>query len=176
MKIFVIRHGETDMNKARRIQGQTEDTELNATGLAQAQASIAVLPAGLTLCISSPLKRARQTAEIIAKHFNVPIVFRDELKEKHYGSLSGKTREEIMKITEHANDLNLAVDLVEYGGESVQDVKDRLLRFFEEIKHTYPQEVPLIVTHTGIIRFIHLMLKGHEIAEIANASVHEFEI
>jgi len=33
MKIFVIRHGETDMNKAHRIQGQTEDTELNANGL-----------------------------------------------------------------------------------------------------------------------------------------------
>src|SRR3989344_2079613 len=98
MKIFVIRHGETDMNKAHRIQGQTEDTELNANGLAQAQASIAALPSDITICISSPLKRTRKTAEIIAEHFKIPIVFRDELKEKHYGSMSGKTRDDIAGI------------------------------------------------------------------------------
>ena len=62
------------------------------------------------------------------------------------------------------------------GGESVQDVKDRLFRFLDDVRRDYSKETPLIVTHAGIIRFIHLMLKGHEIAEIANASVHEFEI
>ena len=117
MKIFVIRHGETDMNKARKIQGQTEDTELNATGLAQAQESITVLPAGLTLCISSPLKRARQTAEIIAGHFKLPIIFRDELKEKHYGSMSGKTRDDIAKITQRdLTHMNTQIDFTEWGG------------------------------------------------------------
>ena len=58
----------------------------------------------------------------------------------------------------------------------MEDVKVRLTRFLEDVKHNYTKETPLIVTHAGIIRFIHLMLKGHEIAEVANASVHEFEI
>lgn len=177
MKIFVIRHGETDLNKAHIIQGQTEDSELNATGLAQAQESIAVLPAGLTICISSPLRRARQTAEIIARHFRIPVVFKDELKEKHYGSLSGKTKEEVAKITGHDNkSMNVALDLTKYGGESTEDVRARLTRFFEEVKSGYGKETPLIVTHLGIIRNMHRMLAGHELAEVANASVHEFEI
>jgi probable phosphoglycerate mutase len=150
MKIFVIRHGETDMNKARKIQGQTEDAELNATGLAQAQASIAVLPTGLTICFASPLKRARQTAEIITKHFKIPIVFRDELKEKHYGSLSGKLWDEVVKIVEKdLTRVNTEADLSPYGGESVEDVKNRLNRFFEELRNQYSHEVPLVVTHGG---------------------------
>lgn len=177
MKIFVIRHGETDLNKAHIIQGQTEDSELNATGLTQARESIAALPANLTLCIASPLTRARQTAEIIAHHFNIPIVFRDELKEKHYGSLSGKTKEEVQKITGHDNkSMNVALDLTEYGGESTEDVQARLTSFFEVVKRDYAQEVPVVVTHLGIIRNMHRMLAGHELAEVANASVHEFEI
>lgn len=177
MKIFVIRHGETDLNKAKILQGQTEEADLNAEGIAQAKASIEFVANDISVIFSSPLRRAKQTAEIIAQNINKKIIIRDELKEKHYGSLSGKTRDEGIRITGHSTmDLNLTLDLTEYGGESVQDVKIRIKRFFEDLKRDYVQEVPLIVTHLGIIRVIHQMLRGHELAEVANASIHEFEI
>src|SRR3989344_3985129 len=177
MKIFVIRHGEADLNKALILQGQTEDADLNEEGLAQAKTSIDIVPKDITIIFSSPLKRTKQTTEIIAQYIGKKIIYRDELREKHYGSLSGKTRDEGMKITGHTTmDLNLGLDLTEYGGESVENIKIRAKRLLEDIKRDYSQEVPLIVTHLGIIRFIHQMLKGHELAEIANASVHEFEI
>ena len=101
MKIFVIRHGETDLNKAKILQGQTEDGNLNEAGIAQAHASLEFLPKDISIIFASPLKRAKQTAEIIAQylHSEGGVLFRDELKEKHYGSLSGKTWEEVEKTT-----------------------------------------------------------------------------
>ncbi len=82
-----------------------------------------------------------------------------------------------MKITGHnLQDTNVKVDLTKYGGESVHDVNNRLTKFFSMLRHDYFHEVPLIVAHGGIILLTHLLLKGHELAEVANASVHEFEI
>ena len=82
-----------------------------------------------------------------------------------------------MKIMKHnLQDTNVKADLTKYGGESVQDVNDRLTKFYTMLRQDYSQEVPLIVAHDGIILLMHLLLKGRELAEVANASVHEFEI
>src|SRR3989344_1327026 len=96
MKIFMVRHGETDYNVAKRIPGQEIDQSLNATGRKQAEER-AEERAGMTVDVmfSSPLKRAGETAEIIAKGLNLQILYRDELKERSFGSLSGKTFEEV---------------------------------------------------------------------------------
>ncbi|MEK7616380.1 MAG: histidine phosphatase family protein [Patescibacteria group bacterium] len=118
MKIFVIRHGETDLNKTGILQGQRQDAELNESGREQAKQTLQALPEHVfTICFSSPLKRARQTAEIIAEHFRLPIIFRDELKEKDYGSLSGKSFEEVKKVTGvDRTTMNTKLDLTPWGG------------------------------------------------------------
>ena len=89
---YFLRHGETDWNQAKRYQGQ-RDIPLNATGLAQAERAKDLLHGHpiATLC-SSPLARARQTAEILNQVLKAPLIFMDELKECAYGELEGQLK------------------------------------------------------------------------------------
>lgn len=95
MTIYLIRHGETDWNIERRLQGR-EDTELNANGIKQAEAcGKAFRNIPVDGIVSSPLKRARQTAEIIASFLGGPKVTVDgDFIERDFGKLSGFTPEE----------------------------------------------------------------------------------
>lgn len=89
MLIYLMRHGETDWNKARRLQGQS-DIPLNAngTGLAAETArGLAGAPIDMAFC--SPLMRARETAEIILGDRNVPLYADERLKEIHFGANEG---------------------------------------------------------------------------------------
>ncbi|GAA2015417.1 histidine phosphatase family protein [Microbacterium ulmi] len=92
--LTLVRHGETDWNKARRIQGST-DIPLNDTGRAQARAAAARLfatldPTAPRIVVSSDLSRARETAEIIAAELGVeaPHAY-PELRERGYGEAEG---------------------------------------------------------------------------------------
>jgi probable phosphoglycerate mutase len=89
---YFLRHGETDWNLAHRLQGHS-DTRLNPTGIAQARAAIAPLRgcAIATVC-TSPLARARETAEIINADLRRPLVVIDALKECGYGVREGALR------------------------------------------------------------------------------------
>lgn len=72
MKLFLTRHGQTDWNIAQKIQGRT-DIELNATGIRQAENTREkLLDETIDLIISSPLKRTKKTAEIIATRKKYP--------------------------------------------------------------------------------------------------------
>lgn len=95
MRICLIRHGETDWTKARRLQGR-EDIPLNVEGLAQADAVAEYLRATDWDCIlSSPLSRAVQTAEVIARKLYLPDVIKDAcFMERDYGKASGLTPKE----------------------------------------------------------------------------------
>ena len=91
-RFYFLRHGETDWNRARRIQGHS-DTRLNATGIAQARAAIASLVGcGIATVCTSPLARARETAEIINAELRRPLVVIDALKECGYGVRDGAVR------------------------------------------------------------------------------------
>ncbi len=89
---YYLRHGETDWNREHRAQGHN-DIPLNETGLAQARAAVA----GLTRCniatvCTSPLQRARVTAEIVNETLGRPLVVIDALKECGYGVVEGQVR------------------------------------------------------------------------------------
>ena len=90
--IYFVRHGQTDWNKAGRIQGHT-NTELNNEGRKQAQIVKEKLN-GIKFdkVFASPLKRAKETAQIISEQ---EIVFDDRLKERCNGELEGKIKTEI---------------------------------------------------------------------------------
>jgi broad specificity phosphatase PhoE len=95
MVIYLVRHGETDWNRQNRLQGK-EDIELNENGIRQS-AECADVFAGVPIgCIlTSPLKRARKTAEIIAEKLGVSSVIVEQgLTERDFGRLSGLTPEE----------------------------------------------------------------------------------
>jgi broad specificity phosphatase PhoE len=98
MRLLFIRHGETDHNKARRIQGPLLDDPLNATGAQQAKALAAHVAAEqaagaihLDAIYSSPLKRAWQTAEAVAEVFGQRPVPVPAFQEFSWGIYLGKT-------------------------------------------------------------------------------------
>ena len=99
MKIHAMRHGETPANAEKKIQGHGLDLGLNESGKDQVRKALEQLPAGITMIISSPLKRARESAEIVAAYLHLPITFLDELKEKDVGNLSGKTWDEASELS-----------------------------------------------------------------------------
>lgn len=89
---YYLRHGETDWNREHRAQGHN-DIPLNETGLAQARAAIAALTGcGIVTVCTSPLRRARETAEIINAVLDRPLVVIDGLKECGYGVAEGQGR------------------------------------------------------------------------------------
>jgi probable phosphoglycerate mutase len=89
---FYLRHGETDWNREHRAQGHN-DIPLNATGIAQARAAIAPLErCGIATVCTSPLSRARETAEIVNAVLRRPLVVIDALKECGYGVAEGQVR------------------------------------------------------------------------------------
>jgi len=97
-RLILIRHGETDWNRALRIQGST-DIPLNETGRAQARATAAALRADLdpanTLLVASDLSRARETAEIIGAELGLGApALSPALRERSYGDAEGLTAAE----------------------------------------------------------------------------------
>lgn len=175
MKFIFVRHGETDYNKARKSMGSGIDAPLNKTGLRQAEELASKLDNySFDVIVSSPLRRAKQTAEMIAKRFSRPISFDKNLRERNYGSLAGRSYEEVEKETGksiHAIDY----DYRPYGGESAEDVKERLIADIEKTKQDYRGRVVLVVTHGSVIRLAHHIF-SEKVPHVGNVSIHEFDL
>ena len=139
MKLFIVRHGETDWNTVKRIQGQT-DIELNENGVRLAELTAEGLSdTGFDYIFSSPLKRARKTAEIIRGARPLPIFEDDRLKEMFFGDYEGTTKTERPEdccITTLFKDAGNYVP--ENGAESIEDLVKRAQAFLDE--HIYPLE------------------------------------
>ena len=90
MKLILVRHGETYWNEERRVQGGDSDIELNNTGLEQARKLAAFLKnENIIAILSSPLQRAKATAEAIASHHQLPVEVDQGLRELRVGELEG---------------------------------------------------------------------------------------
>lgn len=153
--ICLVRHGETDWNKAMRVQGTT-DIPLNQTGREQAEEAREFLEeSDWDILITSPLSRARQTAEIINKYMQMPIVEMDVFKERGYGDAEGLTPEERQQqfpgLREYPNQ------------EPKAAVTKRVLEGMDEILKSYPDKHVLLVAHGGVINSILAHLSGGEL-------------
>lgn len=186
MELIFVRHGETDGNKDGILQGQSYDVGLNEAGIQQVKDLIPELEKlSFDLIFASPLKRARETGEIIGNHFDVPIELDDGLMERDYGSIGGRNWIEVSKELNMSRDDFRATqssdkyDYRIYGGESAEDVKRRVLNFLERVKENYPDKKILVATHGGIIRWMHQFYSEEpydSTKKLPNASVHMFEI
>jgi broad specificity phosphatase PhoE len=178
MKLLFVRHGQTDFNKNKLPQGQEIDAPLNDTGIKQAEEAAKSLPGSIDFVIASPLKRASQTAEILNKKLNKKIEFNDDIKELRYGSLAGKPWSEIEEITGdkniHEKDDKILFDYRKFGGDSAEDLKQRVTKFVDEVKGKYSDKTILVATHGGVIDAMHILFPQKERAETNNATVHEF--
>ena len=181
--LTLVRHGETDWNAARRIQGST-DVPLNDTGRAQARAAGVALRERLetgspVVAASSDLSRARETAEIIARKLAVasPRVY-PALRERGYGEAEGVTDVEFL---ERWGPWNQAVVP---GAEAWSDVRVRAIAGLREAirdarRATFPVAPSLVVvSHGALIRELIRHATGGEFPRdgerLANGSLHTF--
>lgn len=147
-RIILWRHGQTDFNQARRVQGAL-DIELNEDGILQARRVapyVAVMkPARI---ISSPLKRAVRTAEEVAVLTGVPVETDTRLRERDFGEFEGLTREELAERFPEGYALwqsgGTPVDL---GVETRTSVGQRTSQAIIEACDQMPSGILLVVAH-----------------------------
>ena len=184
MKIYVVRHGQTDWNVAGKCQGRT-DIELNNTGIEQAKNTKGQLKNhNIDLIICSPLKRAIKTAEIINEETKCNIIIDERLIERGCGEVEGTTKEEWPGIVDNEDiDIinNYYLNWNEKDIEPIQTICKRVWNLLDEIQEKYKDENVLLVTHGGNCRAINAYFNGigengHvQSAHIKNCEIREFE-
>lgn len=161
-RFCLIRHGETDWNAERRIQGQI-DIPLNPTGQLQASAAArGVAGQKFTALYSSDLLRAHQTAEPLAHPQRLRLHTDAALRERHYGILQSLTAEEARLRHPQASQRHAVRDL-DYafeGGESLTDFARRVMDGIEALVRRHPGETILVVTHGGVLDIIYRHATG----------------
>lgn len=178
MKFYIIRHGQTNWNKEGRIQGKT-DIELNEEGIKQAEEAKRILKDyPIDMIVSSTLKRARKTAEIINEAKNVPIIFKEALEERGLGEFEGKTQQEFQDEIWNSEILaNYSLNKEYKGVETIRSLCDRVWGLIEELKKKYVDKNILLVTHGGVTRAINGYFNGaNEKGILEDLNLHNCEI
>lgn len=162
LRLFVLRHGETESSRARRFTGG-RDVPLTPTGQRQADAVAAAL-AGVALqaVYASPLERTRTTAEAIAKPHRLAVRLEPRVVEMSFGAWEGSTRDEAA-----ARDPELyrrwratPSGVTPPGGEALLSVQARVRAALEAIQAEHPDGTVALVTHAIVVRLIVLAALG----------------
>lgn len=168
--LYLVRHGETDWNRARRIQGLT-DIPLNDTGREQARLTGMLLTRRpIARVIASPLDRARETGSIIARELGLPEPeLRGEFVERNYGAAEG--------LGFHEVDLRYPEGADVPGRESRDEVAARVVPALQRLAADYPGEAIVVVSHGGAIRAALMTAEPDGgFGPITNGSVHSFHV
>jgi broad specificity phosphatase PhoE len=170
--ILLARHGETDWNVERRVQGHS-DTPLNDTGRSQARALADELAGEpIDAVYSSDLMRAHETARIVAEQRGLSVTAIPDLREKNFGSWEGMTDVEINDRSPQTREQSWR----DWGdGETRAQMADRVLAALERIAETHPDQRVLVVSHGGPLRAVlsHCGIDG--VARIENCHVVRVE-
>lgn len=156
-RLCLIRHGETDWNAGRRIQGNI-DVPLSALGHAQARATAQALVAEeFSALYTSDLSRARQTAEALAHLTHLPLREEPALRERHYGIFQGLTHEECAARHPHDYARHLArdPDFAPAGGESLAAFAARVLAVCNRLAMDHVGEKIALFTHGGVLDVVY---------------------
>lgn len=160
--LLLIRHGETAWNAEHRIQGHL-DIPLSAAGIRQAARLADRLGReGVDAVYSSELVRAWLTAEPLAARFGLEIRAETRLRERSFGLFEGLTLDEIAARhpasfrSWRARDPAWVMD----GGESGQQLMDRVLAALQDIVAAHPAETVAIVTHGGVLDVVYRAARG----------------
>lgn len=162
-RICLVRHGETEWNAERRIQGQI-DIGLNATGVRQAVAAGRWLKrSGIMALYSSDLKRAWTTAQAIGAELGLKPVSTPEMRERRYGVFEGLTYDEA-KANHPAGyaafeGRNAAYDFE--NGESLLAMFERVTGKLKELAARHPGETIAVVLHGGVLDIINRFVRGN---------------
>jgi probable phosphoglycerate mutase len=176
-RFIVVRHGETQWNVERRVQG-SGDSPLTPGGLAQAEAiGRRLARERFDALIASDLGRALQTAERVAAHCGLPIRTDSRLRERNFGAGEGMTYEEIDRAFPDvfSRDRQSDPDAVIPGGESRRQFHERVRGAFEALAREHDGRRVAVITHGGVLSSLYRIVHGIPIAHahrvtISNAS------
>ncbi len=161
-KLFLVRHGETELNSAERYWGRS-DVKLSVAGIEQAERlrdRLAVEK--IDAVYSSNLERALITAEIIASRHRLAVITCAELREVDFGQLEGLNFSEISQLYPEVAKLwaERSTKLKYPGGESLVEFNNRVSKFLSKLdKHTTGETI-LVVAHAGVLRTLVCQLLG----------------
>lgn len=167
--LYIMRHGQTDWNKVHRLQGST-DIPLNDEGRRMAlEAGEKYKDLHIDVCYCSPLKRAQETAELVLKGRDIPIITDDRLREMSFGICEGKE-----SVFEHPElqAYKLFKDPVNYippkNAESFEELYDRTGQFMDEVIR------PELSKGRDVLIVGHGAMNGSIIGRVRNTPLERF--
>ncbi len=180
-RFCLVRHGETDWNAKRRLQGHT-DIDLNARGLAQAEQmarAIKRINLAFDVLYTSDLQRAAKTAKAIEQLFSTSAITNAGLRERHLGALQGLTTDEAPQLEPDLWRSHLSRNVTEElrGGESIQQFADRINTALEKIREQHLGKTVLLVSHGGALDMMYRIasnqpLDAEKAVAVPNASLN----
>ena len=173
MRLLLIRHGETDWNRAGRWQGHA-DVPLSDHGRVQAAAlgeRLHALGEAFEAIYTSDLARARDTAVAIATVFGVPLTADPSWREMDLGRWSGSSRDEIRELyPEEWRRIAAGEDLPRGGGETLAAFAARVGDALERLAVRHAGRLVAVVTHGGTIRIALLHALGLPLARLRDVA------
>lgn len=188
--LYFIRHGQTPSNEQGIQQGDKIDDYLDTQGIIQIE-HLAELVKHLNLDIlfTSYLHRAEETAALIERHLpeKISLLHDFRLRERDFGSLTGKTERQMQAALPgwKEKDFMQQYDYSPFGGENVDEVRQRSLGAILDIANNYHHQNIGVITHAGIIRLllfhfpeITRLYQGKSKTEnsINNTDIYEWEV
>lgn len=182
-RLCLIRHGETDWNAEKRIQGHT-DIPLNATGRAQALAmAYTAAHQRFAAVYSSDLARARETAEALAVREGHAVHPLPALRERHYGCFQGLTADEAARQYPalHACYLARDPDCAFESGETLVAFAARVADGIAWLARHHPGQTVAAVCHSGVLDVIYRRATGRPLStprdfDIPNCALNWFHV
>ncbi len=181
---WLIRHGETEWNANRRLQGWL-DIPLSAVGLEQARqlgTYLQSLDAPQFAAVhSSDLSRAAETARLATAHLGLPVKTSTALRERNYGVYQGLDWNALTEgLAEQGINFRDPDQLVE-GGESLREFAERVSAEFVRLSLQHPGQNVLVFAHGGVVDIAWRMAGGHSLTTrregtILNTSINVFDI
>lgn len=174
-KIYVIRHGETDINIKGQINGRN-DYPINDVGIKQAQEQCQkVSDLGIDLIICSPILRTKQTCEYVNIH-KKPVIYDDRLMERDSKSMQYHCINEL----DFELWYDISKDVVYNDSEGFKSVCDRVWNFLDEVLEKYENKNILLVTHGDICKAIYLYFNNIDFKKIVefeqqNCEIYEYD-
>lgn len=170
-KVYIVRHGETEWNVAGRMQG-CKDSKLTNLGIQQAKwLSGKLKDENIDIIYSSPLNRARNTAELIRGNREIEIFNEYDLRELELGEWEGLSKTDVEKI-DKLNIENFWNNTEEYnpprGGETFQELINRSYRCIMKLVNENRGRTILLVSHTITIKSFMAALQGFGVKGIWN--------
>ena len=173
---YIFRHGECPLNVSGHIQGQTIDGELTENGRRQIHQTGQILKdKQIDVIVSSPMKRAKQSAQIIADYVKAPIIYDDRLKEVNMGVVEGMHVQDVAKkfpeLYKKWQNCCLSDKTTHFeNGETKAEVRQRIFATFNDYAQQSKYKNIAISAH-GITISQSLLLFNIKKANIPNGSV-----